>query len=1200
MADRGFTFGLVSLTAAAMVAVFGGARAGPGAARAADSTGRPAPSRSYLAAPPRAAISRGEALLGEFFGSHWIDAGVLRNRYELKVLIATLPDPYDSHLDFAHDVNLEAIRRAFETAGFVIDRFWLPGAQDSLKVAQGGDSVDMARREVEPGVVLFRHSDPAQARLRMLLLVPELPTRGLYKAAMLEALRLRASCLAFREPPLLVDLNEPVRIIGPSFSGSSLSLQLVLRAWRSSPEGQDQRVEIVSGTATSPGNLETLDRPEFGLSFSATINSDASLERMRDSILLGPLGLLRSQVALLRESSTQYGQALTGERRGSGGGKDTSPMVVISFPMSISSLRSEYERVPSNRTGEKPLPGVKEAPRLPLDLLDPARPKEDLPITSRLSPPAVDLILDEVARTLVRRRIRMVGLLATDVRDKLFLGDEIRRRVPDVQFFTYESNVLYLRSDRNSALRGMLVFSTYPLLLQNQRADSGGLTELRTFASDGAEGVYNATLIQLGNASEVLDYRSGRSSAPRPPVWLTTVGNGTFLPVARMTVTGPDTAYLFTCATCTAPATRSWPGIAFLPLAALLLASLGLLLVASGSLVGDRQLYQRLDGETLNGEPVTLTEGSLALHDRLYSVLRLVAIGGAFQAASIPAFRVFAASQIRNSVSLIIGGVSSCIGIWALISGTRAICRMMGRYRKTGWQFVRHGPWIDATARWNARLEVVARAAVALFGVIYLVLSLWLSADILRLALDPSVGFWLFLQRAGEIDSMVSPVLPLILGGLGYAVWCTWHLHRVALLRNRTTFEDACAPEAAPTDAVRQTVGTALRDDLRRAARTMGRIRERLFQVIPSPWALAILAGFACLGTWLWPQFGHSLESVTLPSAVGELSAFDWLFRITVLAMLFAIAWGAYRLLAVWSGLREVLEVFARMPLIPAFERLPPRLARLTRLTLPGLGIRTSIGMVADLQWLHLQRIYQVRRDQILTTLGHDHASLARQLEVLMQGDAVQHVSLGVSGRRALAERFRTLHGVLRELWRLEPGEADMAALEQALVKEFDKPESAPASTTLRIRRGFAGPMRVWLRAAEEYAATRMAEYTEWVVRSLRLLAGFLLLSLVLATLVIASYPYHPQSLLRVLLLIVLLGAVGVTLLVLVQMNRDEVLSRIARTEPGRLTWDFSFVLHLAAFGAVPLLTLLSSEFPALRGLLFAWVQPLMQMLVRQ
>jgi hypothetical protein len=1183
------TFGVATITLVAAAGVFGSSRPGSGPAARMDSSAV----QPLGAASPaeRGAPSHAEELLNEFFGRQWAVGDSSAVQYRLKIIIATLPDPYESHLDYVHDANLEAIRRAFESSAFVIDRFWLPTSRDTVKQARGKDTVRLALREVEPGAILFRNTNSDTLELRLLLLVPELPTRGVYKAALFEALRLRSRILANQERRLISDSADAVRIVGPSFSGSSLSMQLVLRSWLATAEGRGRVVDIVTGAATSPDNLRTLNRPEMGIRFRATINSDLSLETLRDSLLFGPLGLEPKEVALLRESSTQYGQAL-GDRADS--------MLVIPFPMSISSLRTEYQRTPSSGTDEKSVPGVKEAPRLPLDLLDPARPKEDLPVISRLSPPAVDLILDEVARTLVRRRIRMVGLLATDVRDKLFLGDEIRRRVPDVQFFTFESNVLYLRSDRNAALRGMLIFSTYPLLLQNQRGDSRGRVELRAFASDGAEGVYNATLIQLGNSNLMLDYRSRDSTSRRPSVWVTTVGDGTFLPVARMRVTGANAEYLFTCDSCSAPLVGNWGGIAFLPLATLLLMSLALLIAAINGMVGDGELYQRLKGETLNGETDTLAEGSIALHDRLYSALRLIAIGGAFQAASIPALRLFARWQFQNKIVLVLAALSACIGIFALATGIRSIIRMLRRYHSAGWKYVRHGPFVSDGARWNARVEFAARAAVGLFGVAYLAMSIWLTGDIVWLALQGTgASFWQFLQRASEIDGMVSPVLPLIVGGIGYAVWCTWHIHRLKLLKDRTTFEEACIPEANTPDVMRRTIGTALRDDLRRAARNMGLIRQRFFQVIPSVWSLTILVGFICLGGWLWPQFGRSLESIALGS--DHLSSFDWLFRVTVIAMLFSIAWGAFRLLLIWGGLSEVLQDFARMPIIPAFERLPLKLARLTRLTLPGLGSRTSIGMVADLQWLHLQRIYQLRREQIQAALEAEHADVVRQLEVLMQGEPVRHVSLGISGRRALVERFRVLHGVLRELWRLEPMPEDMTALEQAFAKEGEKPEASNTiSTTVRIRRTFTGATRVWLRAAEEYAATRMVEYTEWVVRGQRLLAGFLVLSLVLATLVISSYPYQPQSLLRVLLLIVLLGAVGILLLVLVQMNRDEVLSRIARTEPGRLTWDLNFVVHVVAFGAVPLLTLLSSEFPALRGLLFSWIQPLLQMLSRQ
>jgi hypothetical protein len=138
------------------------------------------------------------------------------------------------------------------------------------------------------------------------------------------------------------------------------------------------------------------------------------------------------------------------------------------------------------------------------------------------------------------------------------------------------------------------------------------------------------------------------------------------------------------------------------------------------------------------------------------------------------------------------------------------------------------------------------------------------------------------------------------------------------------------------------------------------------------------------------------------------------------------------------------------------------------------------------------------------------------------------------------------------------------------------------------------------LRAAEEYAASRMVEYLEWVIHHLRLLSLFMLISLLLTTMLISSYPYHPQSHLRLILLFVLVGSVGAVVAVMVQTNRNEVLSRIARTEPGRLTWDGTFVFNLFTFGVVPLLTLLSSEFPGLRNALFAWVQPLVSALAKQ
>ena len=267
-----------------------------------------------------------------------------------------------------------------------------------------------------------------------------------------------------------------------------------------------------------------------------------------------------------------------------------------------------------------------------------------------------------------------------------------------------------------------------------------------------------------------------------------------------------------------------------------------------------------------------------------------------------------------------------------------------------------------------------------------------------------------------------------------------------------------------------------------------------------------------------------------------------------------------------------------------------------------GVAPTVMVSVLADVQWLHLQRIHTARKPEFEKELGAEPKGLAHRIEKLMEAPATLAPGLSSSGRTAQVERFASMHELLRELWRLEPMEADIAALTEGHKKEAERGDGSGAavSTTLRVRRGFAGVVRLWLRGAEEYVATRMVEYVEWVLRHLRVLALFMLLSLVLTTLLVSSYPYQPQSRLKLLLLLVLVGTVGSLIAVLVQMNRNEVLSRIARTEPGQITWNAPFILNLFTFAVVPLLTLLSSEVPALRAAIFSWLQPLLGALAKQ
>src|SRR4029078_2067241 len=101
--------------------------------------------------------------------------------------------------------------------------------------------------------------------------------------------------------------------------------------------------------------------------------------------------------------------------------------------------------------------------------------------------------------------------------------------------------------------------------------------------------------------------------------------------------------------------------------------------------------------------------------------------------------------------------------------------------------------------------------ATAVFGVVYLSLSIGFVTDIMNLSKPDPGRCGLFFRRAVEIDSMVSPVLPLVLGGLGLAVWCTWHLRRIALLQQRTLFERGCSDAVSSSPPGAQTMCHASR-----------------------------------------------------------------------------------------------------------------------------------------------------------------------------------------------------------------------------------------------------------------------------------------------------------------------------------------------------------------------------------------------------
>jgi hypothetical protein len=109
-------------------------------------------------------------------------------------------------------------------------------------------------------------------------------------------------------------------------------------------------------------------------------------------------------------------------------------------------------------------------------------------------------------------------------------------------------------------------------------------------------------------------------------------------------------------------------------------------------------------------------------------------------------------------------------------------------------------------------------------------------------------------------------------------------------------------------------------------------------------------------------------------------------------------------------------------------------------------------------------------------------------------------------------------------------------------------------------------------------------------MRTLALSAGGLFVFILLS---FGSYPFEPKRSFHALMILLFLFFIGTIGTVLAQMHRNATLSRITNTVPGELGLDFW--IRLISFIAVPLLSLLASQFPDTTNALFSWLQPALQ-----
>jgi hypothetical protein len=134
-----------------------------------------------------------------------------------------------------------------------------------------------------------------------------------------------------------------------------------------------------------------------------------------------------------------------------------------------------------------------------------------------------------------------------------------------------------------------------------------------------------------------------------------------------------------------------------------------------------------------------------------------------------------------------------------------------------------------------------------------------------------------------------------------------------------------------------------------------------------------------------------------------------------------------------------------------------------------------------------------------------------------------------------------------------------------------------------------------WSLAAAQLVALEIVRALGRRIGVIRALIGVLTIDALVLLTVTRIYPFQPHSLLAGLSWFLLVSVVIASVWVLVEMERNAVLSYASGSKPGKVTWDTSFVGHLALFAGLPLLALVAAYFPEIGGPIVDSIQPLIR-----
>lgn len=1063
-------------------------------------------------------------------------------------IIALAPDPVHTHLALSFDRTMEVIQEALQDEGYTYSGSIMPWEAapypDSDQLSDRLETLQYEQTKQEyPGLMAFAGRKPL-----FVLVVGETPTGGInrkqFKNAIMQiATKDSTSRREWKPEPGKAGL----RILGPSFSGSLASLRQLLTECEPGKIGKANDAEftyyapmsIYSGSVSSEESIDRFTRSE------SAVNATFLTFQESDTVVIKRFIEYMTGDAYGRRGYRADRMALLSEDETAYGSGDGTPMVLkLYFPREISQFRAAYE---------KELSGAEGASAGPRDILplggDVSGEDSVAEFSSRQRVLSQEGLMQGLVAELRGHKIQFVLVRATDPMDTLFVSRYLRKAYPDGRVVTMGADMLFRREAEDPEMHGLLSLSTYspaPGATHDSQVSQKSNVE-RVFPSSDEAGTYNA-LLSLMRAS--VDRAANREDSR------------TVLRFKSPTLIQYGWRPEETAEATQTAAHYGAPPVRLLALGRDNYWPLAVLGPYDGE---DRTRLPYVDGAnqiepTL--KPIELPTSWRAV--QLATVWLALAFCAALWRSSIfsnsqtlarfaPAF-----SDSRAKVVLIGGSALTLIILILLWPSThnakweREDCFLWLCVAPvtliTVWELLDRG-WLAEPGAKRRKSWFFAALFIALVGIFgYFALrgfeNPWSSTALLR---------YFNTLRATQLTSGLSFIMPFFFFLSAWLWWANSVVGGYALLDDRR----ARLPQGM--------------EDPR--FRTLGlQVPEELAHVLNpgiSDYAVVLLL-LAALGVDLW--FMVDWRHISL-----ERSTPHWMMVISLALALAGAIGSTLRLRAIWSKVKRLLEALDSQPLRRGFSRMEgfswKPIWRLGAYTMTEVGriisrereaLKCAMNTVPELEWKNedLDKGWEAVIVQ---------AAKARNCKRWLG-------RVRLEGRRAEIELVRIFGGYQKLLAR-----AGAVALDYL------------AQHWLQSRKEAKDTQGV--RALERFVCLIYVACVLGLLARIRMLIVAIGGMYVLILVGIAQYPFEPRAAIQVSLIVLLAFIVYVVGAVFAQMHRDSTLSQITGTKPGELGGDFW--LRIASFVALPLFTLLSSQFPSLNRALYTWIRPAIEALNR-